>query len=69
MGLFSDDCDHDWKIVTDKEISSPAEQMDLANRNSRGKVPHWMFKKKSITILKCSKCGKLDKTIENFNPW
>lgn len=58
-------CDHDWELVKDKMLESGAEQVLQNGGTTTGaKVPQWMFEKKSITILKCVKCGKLDKTIE-----
>ena len=67
--MFWNSCEHDWEVVTDKTIESAAEQMGVGKR--RGTVKNarpWTFRKKSITILQCSKCGELDKTIEEFKP-
>ncbi|CAL9987554.1 hypothetical protein VPHD479_0293 [Vibrio phage D479] len=61
-------CEHDWEMVKDTLYKSHAEVYGEAT----GRVPaprnnyalEEMSKRKSITILKCKKCGKLDKTIE-----
>lgn len=54
-------CKHNWIVITDKVLPSAFEQLknykvDTVNNMS-------IFIKTSITILQCSKCGKLDKTI------
>lgn len=63
MSLFSS-CKHTWEIK-DKTITESAIEMlkriELVPKESFG----FMFKKKYITIMTCSKCGKIDKTIED----
>lgn len=53
-------CNHQWEVVIDKNVVSGYEQLgaaDIKNADTN------LFKKKSITILKCIKCGRLNKTI------
>lgn len=61
MGLF---CKHNWEILVNETMKSPIEQLSAASVNSRGcAIPSWMFEQKIVVILKCSKCGKLNKTV------
>lgn len=63
MKLF---CKHDWEIVVKETMPS---MLDTKNINNGGNitVPAWVAQRKIIIILKCKKCGKLNKTIET-NP-
>jgi len=62
-------CKHTWKIVTEKTIESAAhrdqEQAFDNYVNFNIETPDAdYFKGTYICILKCTFCGKLDKTIE-----
>lgn len=60
-------CKHEWEVVADKVTEAPIEvalkSLDLAQGEVN--IPHKMCRtdRKSITILTCKKCGKVDKTI------
>lgn len=54
-------CKHDWEKIVDDYTPSCLER----NREYElTGVPVSMLKGTKIIILKCNKCGKLDKTIE-----
>lgn len=57
-------CVHDWEKVSEEILPSAYEQarQDLDRFKYLNMSPE-MFNKKYICILKCTKCGKLDKTI------
>ncbi len=63
-----DKCKHDWVKVIDETSQSMGEKYG----EMTGKVPsarnsyalEELTKRKRIIILKCAKCGKLDKTVE-----
>jgi len=57
-------CDHDWVIVTEKTIDSPIERMTNKPTRMEGAGAEDLAKGTYICILKCIKCGKLNKTIE-----
>lgn len=57
-------CNHQWEILSEKMIESPAERFEILNDKNIAYLP-WLFKSKYICILKCTKCGKLNKTIED----
>lgn len=52
-------CKHDWEKVVDDYTASFAERY---NGKFEGYLD--MMQGTKIIILKCNKCGKLDKTIE-----
>lgn len=54
-------CKHNWEKVTEKEIKSPAEK--CGNPGGWRTLLAWYFESTYVCILKCKKCGKLDKTI------
>lgn len=55
-------CEHEWDLVVDKVLKSGYEQ--LAGKTERFTYdPTNFFLTTSITILKCTECGTLDKTI------
>jgi hypothetical protein len=59
-------CKHKWEKIAEQTLPSGYEQMkDKINNLEGGSI--LLFYKKYICILQCSKCGKLDKTIES-NP-
>ena len=67
MGLFNK-CTHKWEIVTDKFIESNLERIKKINNESgtiQSSFGYSGFDLQAIhiIILKCEKCGKLDKTI------
>lgn len=63
MSLF---CKHKWETIVDKVTESPYETVIKCGTMPK-EVDYTMFLKKSIIILKCVKCGKLDKTITVLN--
>ena len=62
-------CKHEWKIISEQILPSAWEQLmaSRAARHNESELPAWVFNKKLVIILECSKCGKLDKTVES-NP-
>lgn len=64
-------CRHEWEKVTEKTLPSTIEQVsalncdadkkDLLEKILREKFFDW-HNSKYLIILKCKKCGKLDKT-------
>lgn len=62
--MFFKRCLHNWEVITDKVTESTFE-MSLRCTEGVGKIPHQLCQddRKHILILKCTKCGKLDKTI------
>ena len=61
-------CLHNWVVLKEERMPSPVEINKLNDMQLTGaNIPSWYFRKKYICILKCTKCGKLDKTIEE-NP-
>jgi len=70
MNRWADRCAHDWSIVIDEVTKSKGEEMNElcgrmpAPRNSFHLEE--LTKRKRIVILKCNKCGKLDKTVETI---
>lgn len=56
-------CKHNWEVVTDKVLESGYEQTEGRLREIDGPGAAAFFGKTSVTILKCTKCGKIDKTV------
>jgi len=61
-------CKHQWEKVSDQVLPSAWEQYAQVNAGSINKmgkasIPVWMFQKSHILVLKCTLCGKLDKTV------
>jgi len=62
-------CKHDWKEV--KHYTTQSQAQHLAELTNRVPTPtndlqlDKMSKRKTITILACQKCGKLNKTVIN----
>ena len=54
-------CKHAWEKVVDDYIPSFMDR----NPNFQGKGTVYMTMGRKIIILKCTKCGKLDKTVED----
>jgi len=55
-------CKHNWKKVHEETTESQIEHLHnigLKTKSCNG----FMTERKKIIILKCTKCGKLDKTI------
>ena len=59
-------CKHEWVVIKDELIKAPY-QLIKANKETVNIAEHWLMQQKLVVILKCKKCGKLDKTIET-NP-
>lgn len=59
-------CKHSWKVIVDKYDAAPFSRAGLTkiSTDNGGKFPEDLFKGTRIFILECTKCGKLDKTIE-----
>ena len=54
-------CKHEWKVMVEKLTESKAE---LSVRlKMEGKLGAGIFNRKSIIIMACQKCGKVDKTV------
>ena len=62
MGLFKR-CKHDWEVIVDKLLPSAYEQSKEKVRAVSVLDTRNIFNKTSITILRCKKCGALDKTV------
>ena len=56
------ECTHDWEIVAEKTMESPAEVAKSVGLHAQSAYDDH-FQRKYILVLKCVKCGKLDKTI------
>lgn len=60
-------CKHDWKLIDKTILESGFEQIMkeqfIIDRLSKYKLGPDMFVKTVSIILKCEKCGKLDKTV------
>jgi len=54
-------CKHDWKEIINDYTLSPLERLEQFKSET---APADIFFGTKIIILKCVKCGKLDKTIE-----
>ena len=62
--LFCPDCPHKWKTIEKVMMPSAFEQLKQAGLSKlKGGTEGNFFVKKSIIILQCTECGKLDKTI------
>lgn len=55
-------CKHDWKVTVNERTRSQLEVMK-SNGFNPSNVNGFATEEKNITILACSKCGKLDKTV------
>jgi len=55
-------CKHQWETVVNKELPSAIELLGGFKTGGGVSMPMWVFEKRSIVILKCILCGKLDKT-------
>lgn len=58
-------CKHDWEVVCKDILPSAYEQG--GNLDGTPTFWKWILRKKFICILKCKKCGKLEKFVE-INP-
>ncbi len=61
-------CRHEWKEISNYIFPSAWEQFFSRETDKVTNIPPWIFVKKLIIILACSKCGKLDKIIEECPP-
>ena len=55
-------CRHKWSKISETTLPSAYEQLSDREFGS-SKMPIWMFTKKYICILTCTKCGKIDKNV------
>ncbi|AUR85981.1 TMhelix containing protein [Vibrio phage 1.081.O._10N.286.52.C2] len=66
-GVWPKHCSHDWIVVTDETTKSQCEHYaSITGKTPSPKNPHQLREitaRKRIVILKCNKCGKLNKTI------
>lgn len=63
-------CKHKWEKTSETTLPSAYEQMRASGQGLErvsGPGTPVLYRKKYICILKCSLCGKLDKTVE-VNP-
>ena len=59
-------CKHDWKKISEIILPSAFEQITKKHIIERlGSPSVLMYRKKLVIVLKCKKCGKLDKTVES----
>ncbi|MEN6549977.1 MAG: hypothetical protein ABFE07_28370 [Armatimonadia bacterium] len=56
-------CAHDWQKVTERTEPSPFRQCENIKIGT-GVMPAEFFEGTYILVLKCSKCGALDKTVK-----
>jgi len=56
-------CSHDWEVLVDKVLQAPIKNMGQRDYEGKNSTLQWMLHEESITILKCKKCGKLNKTV------
>lgn len=62
MSIF---CRHDWELISETKTKSKIEQMIEMGANPTT-VPAYMMEKKLIQILKCKKCSKLKRFVEEI---
>jgi len=71
-------CNHKWEKVSEITLPSTIEQISKLNLNAENKeiIEKLLRKKyldfeenKYLLILKCSECGKLDKTSVSNHRW
>lgn len=55
-------CTHKWEVVTKDFIEAPIKNIGICE-SIKGSGVADLLKSKTSIILKCDKCGKLDKTI------
>ena len=59
-------CKHDWKLLSSTTTESQLEHADkLGLRITRGGTT-LMLRRKYIQIVKCDKCGKVKKFVEDI---
>jgi len=56
-------CKHKWKIITEKILESPKEQIGSFGSDWTINYDNSFFRKKYILVLQCKRCGKLEKII------
>ena len=56
-------CKHDWVKISENTLPSANDQMLDEQKRNATTIPLMFFQRTYILVLKCSKCGKLDKTI------
>ena len=73
MLIFGKQCNHQWKVQTDKITESTFEHSikvanSVARPGSSANLPHQLCcdTRKHILIMTCEKCGKVNKTITNL---
>lgn len=64
MSIF-EKCKHDWKVIVNEYEKSQLEKINEKAQSLEGTLCRSMIVGKKIIILKCTKCGKLNKTIES----
>lgn len=55
-------CRHEWEIIVNEYQEAPILKLKHLNVNS---CDHYALVGTKIIILKCVKCGDLDKTVEH----
>jgi hypothetical protein len=63
--MFNKKCNHEWEKVTELITQSRAEVMKDIEFKPQGLAPS-DFDRTFILVLKCLKCGDLDKTIKEL---
>ena len=62
--MFGWFCKHDWKLVESTYDKSPIERLVSAGlKSSKGSIDAYFGTR--IIICQCTKCGKLNKTVES----
>lgn len=57
-------CKHDWEAIIDRAEPSELQKiLSLGQKFSADSLPSHAMQSTHIAILKCKKCGKLDKTV------
>ena len=61
-------CDHDDEVFSKDTIASAYDQVVASGKNYTS-IPHnpWTFRKKLVILLKCKKCKRVKKIVEE-NP-
>jgi hypothetical protein len=54
-------CLHDWKVMDRHVEPSAASKL---KQDLYGRPPDWMFAAHYVCIMVCTKCGAIDKTVE-----
>ena len=62
--MFRFFCKHEWKEISKEVLPSAWEQMSSKNITNVKHGGPWLYAKKLVIVLGCSKCGELWKEVE-----